>query len=330
MSILDAVHPSVERDAIEGFDAVTLVAGSLEATFVPHMGMVAASLRHAGEQLLDRRGGLRAYRDDGAVMGMPLLHPWANRLARDELIAHGRRVRLPGPPLVRRDEHGLPIHGMLGAHPGWSVHEVDADGHAAWLVAGFDFAGDRALIEAFPFPHELVVEARLSPQTLRIATTVRAAGAVAVPIAFGYHPYLRLPGEDRDAWHVRLPGRHHLDLDGSGLPMGRGGFEAATTLCLADRGFDDGYDGIDAGAVFALRGRGREIAVVLERGYPAAQVFSPPGAPFICFEPMTAPTNALCSGDGLRFVAPGASFTAAFSVGVRPLGPLERRVASSA
>lgn len=27
--------------------------------------------------------------------------------------------------------HRLPICGMLGAHPGWSVHEADADGHVA-------------------------------------------------------------------------------------------------------------------------------------------------------------------------------------------------------
>jgi hypothetical protein len=27
--------------------------------------------------------------------------------------------------------HRLPIYGLLGAHPGWSVHEADADGHVA-------------------------------------------------------------------------------------------------------------------------------------------------------------------------------------------------------
>lgn len=48
MSVLEAVHPSVERDALEGFEAVTLAAGALEATFVPSVGMVAGSLRHAG------------------------------------------------------------------------------------------------------------------------------------------------------------------------------------------------------------------------------------------------------------------------------------------
>jgi hypothetical protein len=34
---------------------------------------------------------------------------------------------------------------------------------------------------------------------------------------------------------------------------------------------------------------------------------------------MTAPTNALRSGAGLRHVAPGDAFTAAFSIGVGSL-----------
>ena len=316
MSILEVVHPSVERDALEGFEAVTLAAGALEATFVPGFGMVAGSLRHAGEELLDRRAGLRAYRDRGAVMGVPLLHPWANRLARDELIVAGHRMRLPSPPAVWRDEHGLPIHGLLGAHPGWSVHEADADGHAAKLIARLDFGADPRLLAVFPFPHELALEATLTARSLRIATTVSATGAVAVPIAFGYHPYLRIPRVSRDDWHVQLPARRHLELDELAIPTGGGSRESAVGFRLADASFDDGYDSIEEGAVFSVAGGGREIRVTFEAGFPAAQVFSPPGAPFICFEPMTAPTNALCSGAGLRWVAPGDAFTAAFTIAV--------------
>ena len=93
--------------------------------------------------------------------------------------------------------------------------------------------------------------------------------------------------------------------------------QAATRLGSADTSFDDGYDSIEDGAVFSVSGGGREIAVTHECGFPAAQVFSPIDAAFVCFEPMTAPANALCSGDGLRFVAPGASYTATFSISVR-------------
>jgi aldose 1-epimerase len=316
MSIVEAVHPSVERATVEDFEAVTLAAGALEATFVPSLGMVGASLRHAREELLDRRAGLRAYRDKGTVMGVPLLHPWANRLARDELILGGHRVRLPGPPSVWRDEHGLPIHGLLGAHPGWSVHEADADGHAARLIARLDFAADPRLMAVFPFPHEIVLEATLSAGSLRIATTVRATGAVAVPIAFGFHPYFRIPRVDRADWRVHLPARRHLELDEFAIPTGGGSRESAVDFRLAGASFDDGYDRIDEGATFSVAGGGREIRVSFDAGLPAAQVFSPPGAPFICFEPMTAPTNALCSGVGLPRVAPGDAFTAVFTIGV--------------
>jgi galactose mutarotase-like enzyme len=45
-------------------------------------------------------------------------------------------------------------------------------------------------------------------------------------------------------------------------------------------------------------------------------VFAPAGRPFVCFEPMTAPTNALSSGRGLRWVMPGDQFTAVFSIAV--------------
>jgi galactose mutarotase-like enzyme len=41
---------------------------------------------------------------------------------------------------------------------------------------------------------------------------------------------------------------------------------------------------------------------------------------FVCFEPMTAPTNALLSGDGLRSVDPSESFSAKYTITVRDAG----------
>jgi galactose mutarotase-like enzyme len=52
----------------------------------------------------------------------------------------------------------------------------------------------------------------------------------------------------------------------------------------------------------------------LESGYTHAQLFAPKDQDYVAFEPMTAPTSALTSGDGLRLVEPGERFRAAFRI----------------
>jgi aldose 1-epimerase len=308
---------SAARRRFDGCEAFSLAAGELEATFVPERGMVGVSLLHAGDELIDRQGGLRAYADRGAVMGIPFLHPWANRLAGFSYSLDGRDVRLPaGPPLVRCDEHGLPIHGLLAASRHWEVVALDADGDGARVQAALDFGAHPELMAAFPFRHEVELEAVLTADRLTMTTRVRATGGVPVPISFGFHPYLRLPGSDRSSWHVALPARRHLLLDDRGVPTGESEDRPATRFELADRHFDDGYDGLPDGAAFSVADGNRMITVTFERGYPVGQVFAPAGSQFICFEPMTAPTNALRSGVELRRVAPGREFTAVFSVAV--------------
>jgi hypothetical protein len=47
---------------------------------------------------------------------------------------------------------------------------------------------------------------------------------------------------------------------------------------------------------------------------------SAPGEQLVAWEPMTAPTHALGSGDGLRHVVPRDTFSASFSVSYGPLG----------
>jgi len=317
MSLTELARPAAHLSIFEGFDAATLRAGALEATFVPELGMVGASLRHDGDELLDRREGLLAYRDAGAVMGIPLLHPWANRLGGDAYELHGRRVRLPaGSPLVRRDENGLPIHGLLSAHPGWVVDSLDAGAEGATLQASLDFAGDPRLHAAFPFAHELTIVARLTDRALTIATTITPTGGALVPISFGYHPYLRIPGCDRSEWEVGLPARRHAELDGRGIPTGRGHRCPPARLRLGELAFDDGFDRIADGARFSVSGGGRTLSVRHHEGFPVAQLYSPPGAQFLCFEPMTAPVDALRAAVGLRRAVPGVPFTATFSIAV--------------
>src|SRR3954447_3789091 len=291
--------PSVRRDTIDGFDAVTLTAGALEATFVPQVGMVGASLRHAGEELLARPAGLPDYAADGTVLGIPFLHPWANRLSAERYQAAGRTVRLPAG--LPREEHGLAIHGLRPA--AWTVRAAGAAGDRATLDAELDFAGHGA----FPYPHRIARRWPPDQFALRIKTSVSARKPM--PIAFGFHPYLRAT----DDAELTLPTRRRLLADERLIPTGEGIAEYAERRPLAARTFDDGYDDLGDRPFFGLAGGGRELTVRFLHGYPVAQVFAPPGGEYVCFEPMTAPTDALVSGRGLRLAT---TFTAAFEIRV--------------
>lgn len=309
---------AIEDGALDGLAAVVLSSGSggLEATFAPGAGMVCASLRHEGEELLGQRKGLRAYAETGSSMGIPLLHPWANRL--DGLgyrTGGGDTVTLdPSRSPLRLDGNGLPIHGLLAASPHWEVVERVAVDGAATLVAVLDFGAHPDLLAAFPFPHVLSITATLEGRRLTVATTLRNTGLLPVPVAFGFHPYLRLPGAPRAEWKVELPVVRRALLNDRGIPTGEAEAAPFTGGPLGERAFDDLFTALREPAVFALEGGGRRVEVEFTEGYPVAQVYGGPGDDFVCFEPMTAPTNALATGDGLRTVAPGGAFAAEFAI----------------
>jgi aldose 1-epimerase len=292
---------------------LTLAAGDLEADFVPEAGMVGCSLRHRGAELLGQRGGLDAYVSERKTMGIPLLHPWANRLSQRRFTLLGREVSIdPERTPVRLDGSGLPMHGLLSAVAGWEPVEVSA----TRIAAVFDFAAHEALVAAFPFPHELRLEATLSAETLTVALTVRATGDTPVPIAFGFHPYLQLPDVPRDEWVAEIPVTEHLSLDDDMIPTGERAPVSIEPGPLGDRTFDDAYTA--PSAPFALSGGGRRIELSFLEGFPYSQVFAPSTDALIAFEPMTAPTNALVSGgDQLPVIGPGEHYRAAFSISMR-------------
>jgi aldose 1-epimerase len=161
----------------------------------------------------------------------------------------------------------------------------------------------------------LVVRVGLSDRTLSVHTTVAATTDKPVPLCFGFHPYLQLPGVARGDWMVETPPLRQLALDGRGLPTGASAAQPAASQSLGDKAFDDGYDQVADGAVFALSGGGRRIEVAFDHGYPAAQIFAPSAEDLVCFEPMAAPTDALCRGC-YRSAQPGEPAVAQFSIRV--------------
>ena len=256
-------------------ETVTLTSadGGTEAEFVPEANMICHSLRHGGAEWLEQRLGVDAYVEQGKTMGIPLLHPWANRLAHPGYAVAGKEVSLPrGDPRIRLDGD-RPIHGVM---PGFLHWELVGAPERSSVKAKLSWTSPE-LLEVFPFTHELELEATVGDGQLTMDTTLYATGSDAVPVAFGYHPYLRIPGTSRTAWRIQLGAFRRLVLDDRMIPTGERQPVDQRSVDLGDSSWDDAFDGLTTHARFEASTGDSSIEVEFMRGYAFAQVFAPSG-----------------------------------------------------
>jgi len=312
----------VERGTWRGEVALVLRAGDTTAVFLPHLGMTGVSLRRSRREFLAVPGGPNALRA-GHTGGLPLLAPWANRLgvgapgrARSYRAA-GVTVPVPRRGRLHRDGTGLPIHGLFVGRGDWQVTEragprtsgARGSGGGATFTAALDVDDP-----VFPFPHRLGLSVRLDQGRLRVTTTIVPTARRRVPVAFGWHPYLRVPVAPRSRWRLRLPAREHLLLDARGLPTGERVPVAAEAAPVGRRTFDDLF-ALGRIRVLGLEHDDGALTLRSDAGFPFAQVWVPPGRPFAALEPMTAATDALGTGTA-PLVSPGDQFAATFTLTV--------------
>jgi aldose 1-epimerase len=292
--------------------AQSLAAGDLQAVFWPGSGMLGVSLKHRGAELLRRIDDLESAKSRGSTAGIPLLYPWANRLASLKYQAAGRDVSLdPSSTLLHFDDHHLPMHGVPWGQLAWEIVAAKPDS----LLARLDW-NRPDLLAIFPFPHKVEMAAALSSDSLTLHTTVFANAGSSVPISFGFHPYFGIPQLPRAQWRLQSPHMNKLQLDSRGIPTGTQESFGPFDSLLGDKSFDDGFALIGPHSSFSLSGAGRHITVTFLENFPHAQIFAPKDKDFIALEPMTAPTSALTSGQGLQVLAPGDQFRASFRITV--------------
>lgn len=96
-------------------------------------------LVHEGDELLAQNEGLEAYARTGATMGIPLQHPWANRLGGWAYEALGRAVDLrDAAAIVPSRSTGCPT-GRCRA-PGGPSRRTAAAAGSRRVRAGFEIA----------------------------------------------------------------------------------------------------------------------------------------------------------------------------------------------
>lgn len=307
--------PSVHTDAERGTSRVrthTMAAGDLVAVFRPEQGMLGTSLKHRGEEILRRLDEMDEALVTGMSIGIPINYPWANRLRIDQYDFDGKEVTLdPASPWLMKDWNDVIIHGVPWPKLEWQVLEAGERrlrSRLAW--------NREELLRVFPFEHEVEMTASLDGLGLTIETAVLATAGVRVPVSFGFHPYIGVPGVRRAQWRLSLPAMHGIVLDERLLPVGERTDLPPYDDLLADLDFDHGFAFTTPSPTMSIEGGGRRVSVDFLDGFPFAQIYGPPTHDYISLEPMTAPADALRSHRELPSVEPGGRFSATFRIRV--------------
>ncbi|QJU52491.1 aldose 1-epimerase family protein [Herbiconiux sp. KACC 21604] len=246
-----------------------------------------------------------------------VLVPWPNRVA-------GGRWMLDGAPQqldVTEVKTGNAIHGLL-RFTGYRLVEREAS-RVLQTATVFPQHG-------YPFLLETTVEHALTPDGLAVTHTVTNRSAVAAPVAVGAHPYLRVGEVPVDELVLTLDASTRFVTDEAQIPVGEEpvagtDFDLTQGRRIGDLTIDHGYGGVrvtDGRSVQSLEAPdGRRVELWADTSFAFVQVFTPvafaaPEGPrrAVAIEPMTAPANALNSGEGLRWLAPGETWRLAWGI----------------
>ena len=296
-----AANYSAKKAVADGIEIVELTdrAQATEVSIVPSVGNIAYAMTVHGQNILwSPFRSVAEMKAKPALCGVPFLAPWANRLDQDAFYANSKKYALnAGLGNIRRDQNQKPIHGLLLFSPHWQVTKLEGDEHSAHVTSRLEFWRYPDLMAQFPFAHSIEMTYKLAGGVLEVETAVENQSGDPMPVGIGFHPYFQVPGTPRDQCQVHVAAREHLELSPLLIPTGaRTPVTLPDPVSLATTQLDDVFSklarGKDERAEFWVEGAGRRISVIYGPKYTVAVIYAPPGKEFICFEPMSAITDA--------------------------------------
>jgi len=209
--------------------------------------------------------------------GIPILFPTAGRLSGDRFL---------------KGDESFPMkqHGFARNLP-W-VTEEKGPSTARLRLTSSDLT--RA---AFPFDFRLEFTFTVSPSALRIDQRYENRSPEPMPLHAGFHPYFALPDAEKGRTAIPTAATRAFDnvkksevvFDGFDLTA------PEVDLHLVDHG----------ATAAELRAPSGTIEVRASAEFTRWVVWTLAGKDFVCLEPWTAPGNALNTGQGLLWLAPG-------------------------
>ncbi len=274
---------------------------------------LAAGLRlysRAGVQLTE------SYGDDEISPGAAgiTLAPWANRVEDGLWYLNGKKQQLDITEVPRNNAS----HGLLRNASYELVDEAE-----------FSVTLEAAVFPQHGYPFLLRHRVRYELDEglgLTVRQTLVNDSQAPAPFVLGAHPYLRLgevPGEELT---VTVSGRTRLVTDERKIPRSSepvgGDFDLRAGRLAGGLDLDCAYTDLDFDGGVARSTLhapdGRSVSLWQDGHCRYVHVFVtdtfPGRSKAVALEPMTGPANAFNSGDGLRWLPPGESFTMSWGI----------------
>lgn len=277
---------------------------------------VGAAIRHLSVDGVDLTPGYSPDRLRPFYSGT-VLAPWPNRVRDARWVYRGTTQLLD----VTEPQRGNALHGLLCFTEYRPTEQADDT-----VTLGAQVFPQHG----YPFHLDTRVHYRLIADGLRVTHTVDNLGADPAPVALGAHPFLCIGGVPTAELTLTVAADTHIDVDERLNPTGLSAvqdsyWDLRAGRRVADLDLDDAWTGLhiaDGGSVHSLRARdGQTVTLWADEQFGYIQVFTtrryPVGDRFttaVAVEPMTAPADALNSGAGLRWLEPGHSWSASWSI----------------
>lgn len=239
---------------------------------------------------------------EGELTGSFVMFPTPCRVPAGEYAFDGRRV-------VQRKRGAIhDIHGIVRDEPfQW---ERTGQGLRLWI----DIEPGTPAYEGYPFAGRLTLTLDLLAAGVSYAFDFENRDSRPAPVGFGLHPWWRIVG-DRAQTHLAVPCGKLMEMEDL-VPNGRttpveGALDLRQPRCLADFGADNVYAGRTGPTSIEYRDVGVRLVIDPDPIFGHMVVFTGPGAPFACVEPLTCTPNAVNlqhlppAETGLRIARPG-------------------------
>jgi aldose 1-epimerase len=238
-----------------------------------------------------------------------ILAPWPNRVRDGRWTHDGEEQQLDITEVAR----GNALHGLLRA----TDYEVREQTESSVTLGAF-----LPPQHGWPFTLDTWVRYEVRPDGVTVTHGVTNLGETRAPWAVGSHPFLRVGDAPVEDLVLTVAAATYFDVDDrlnpiAERPVDGTRFDARLGLRVGDLDYDTAFGGVthrDGASAWLTAPDGSTVELVQDVDWGYVQVFTTPIFPrdgvkglAIAVEPMTAPPDALNSGQGLQWIEPGAS-----------------------